>query len=136
MLILLASVPLSLPHIQLQPVHLSLLTDSLSTRSPSFRWLSFPLDSCPLARPILHTIAPPGPLAIHYIHLYTFCLGLCHFSSNSPRPPQPIVKEENPEASFGEMGKLLGAKWKELADEGRKVRIDIGAHPFARSVYD
>ena len=36
-------------------------------------------------------------------------------------PLQPIVKEENPEASFGEMGKLLGAKWKELDDAGKKV---------------
>ncbi|KZV88554.1 hypothetical protein EXIGLDRAFT_722601 [Exidia glandulosa HHB12029] len=27
------------------------------------------------------------------------------------------IKEENPEASFGELGKLLGAKWKEMDDE-------------------
>ncbi|CAD6587219.1 MAG: Non-histone chromosomal protein 6 [Cyphobasidiales sp. Tagirdzhanova-0007] len=39
-------------------------------------------------------------------------------------PLQPIVKEENPEASFGEMGKLLGAKWKELDDAGKKPYSD------------
>jgi hypothetical protein len=31
------------------------------------------------------------------------------------------VKTENPNASFGEIGKLLGAKWKELSDEEKKV---------------
>ena len=34
---------------------------------------------------------------------------------------QPIVKEENPDATFGEMGKLLGAKWKGLDDTAKKV---------------
>merc|ERR1711879_839273 len=37
---------------------------------------------------------------------------------------RPIVKEENPDASFGEMGKLLGARWKELSDEGKKPYND------------
>jgi hypothetical protein len=31
------------------------------------------------------------------------------------------IKNENPDAGFGEIGKLLGAKWKELDDEERKV---------------
>ena len=31
------------------------------------------------------------------------------------------IKEENPEASFGEVGKLLGAKWKEMSDAEKKV---------------
>ena len=32
------------------------------------------------------------------------------------------IKAENPTAGFGEVGKLLGAKWKELDDEEKKVR--------------
>ncbi|KAJ7260931.1 high mobility group box domain-containing protein [Mycena haematopus] len=34
------------------------------------------------------------------------------------------IKTENPDASFGEVGKLLGAKWKELDDEERKPYVD------------
>jgi len=30
------------------------------------------------------------------------------------------IKNENPEAGFGEIGKLLGAKWKEMDDEDKK----------------
>ncbi|KAI8335098.1 non-histone chromosomal protein 6 [Chlamydoabsidia padenii] len=30
------------------------------------------------------------------------------------------VKEENPEASFGQLGKILGQKWKEMSDEEKK----------------
>jgi hypothetical protein len=33
------------------------------------------------------------------------------------------IKEENPDASFGEVGKLLGAKWKEMSDAEKKVCI-------------
>jgi hypothetical protein len=33
------------------------------------------------------------------------------------------IKEENPDASFGEVGKLLGAKWKEMSDAEKKVRV-------------
>ena len=33
------------------------------------------------------------------------------------------IKEENPNASFGEVGKLLGAKWKEMSDAEKKVSL-------------
>ena len=33
------------------------------------------------------------------------------------------IKTENPDAGFGEVGKLLGAKWKEMDDEEKKVRF-------------
>ncbi|CAO3592934.1 unnamed protein product [Absidia cylindrospora] len=32
------------------------------------------------------------------------------------------VKEENPDATFGQLGKILGQKWKEMSDEEKKVR--------------
>ncbi|KAI0689375.1 high mobility group box domain-containing protein, partial [Cytidiella melzeri] len=35
------------------------------------------------------------------------------------------VKAENPDAGFGEIGKLLGARWKELDDEEKKPYIDL-----------
>lgn len=31
------------------------------------------------------------------------------------------IKAENPDAGFGEVGKLLGAKWKELDEDEKKV---------------
>ncbi|KAH7103682.1 high mobility group box domain-containing protein [Auriculariales sp. MPI-PUGE-AT-0066] len=30
------------------------------------------------------------------------------------------IKEENPDAKFGEIGKLLGARWKEMTDADKK----------------
>jgi hypothetical protein len=37
---------------------------------------------------------------------------------------QATVKEENPNATFGEMGKLLGARWKEMDDNAKKPYQD------------
>ncbi|KAG0751912.1 hypothetical protein G6F57_017189 [Rhizopus arrhizus] len=33
---------------------------------------------------------------------------------------RPNVKEENPKASFGEIGKILGERWKALSEEEKK----------------
>ncbi|EKM76234.1 hypothetical protein AGABI1DRAFT_16670, partial [Agaricus bisporus var. burnettii JB137-S8] len=34
------------------------------------------------------------------------------------------IKTENPEAGFGEVGKLLGAKWKEMDEEEKKPYVE------------
>ncbi|ORZ13543.1 high mobility group box domain-containing protein, partial [Absidia repens] len=34
------------------------------------------------------------------------------------------IKAENPDATFGQLGKLLGAKWKELSDAEKKPYQD------------
>ncbi|KAI7898173.1 high mobility group box domain-containing protein [Cokeromyces recurvatus] len=33
------------------------------------------------------------------------------------------VKEENPEATFGQIGKILGEKWKAMSDEEKKPYV-------------
>ncbi|KAJ7737913.1 high mobility group box domain-containing protein [Mycena maculata] len=43
------------------------------------------------------------------------------------------IKAENPEAGFGEVGKLLGAKWKELDDEEKKPYIEQAAKDKTRA---
>ncbi|KAF7791579.1 hypothetical protein EIP86_002595 [Pleurotus ostreatoroseus] len=43
------------------------------------------------------------------------------------------VKAENPDASFGEIGKLLGARWKELDDEEKKPYIEQAARDKERA---
>ncbi|KAH9916246.1 high mobility group box domain-containing protein [Epithele typhae] len=43
------------------------------------------------------------------------------------------IKAENPDAGFGEIGKLLGAKWKELDDEEKKPYLDQAAKDKARA---
>ncbi|KAI0830111.1 high mobility group box domain-containing protein [Trametes gibbosa] len=43
------------------------------------------------------------------------------------------IKAENPDAGFGEIGKLLGAKWKELDDEEKKPYLDQAAADKARA---
>jgi len=43
------------------------------------------------------------------------------------------IKTENPNAGFGEVGKLLGAKWKELDDEEKKPYLDQAARDKERA---
>lgn len=43
------------------------------------------------------------------------------------------IKSENPDAGFGEVGKLLGAKWKELDDDERKPYVEMAAKDKARA---
>ena len=43
------------------------------------------------------------------------------------------IKEENPEASFGEVGKLLGAKWKEMSEAEKKPYNDMANRDKARA---
>ncbi|KAA1466807.1 hypothetical protein DENSPDRAFT_53847 [Dentipellis sp. KUC8613] len=43
------------------------------------------------------------------------------------------IKAENPDASFGEVGKLLGAKWKELDDSEKKPYVEQAARDKARA---
>ncbi|KAG1468245.1 hypothetical protein G6F56_003947 [Rhizopus delemar] len=38
-----------------------------------------------------------------------------------------VVKEENPGATFGKLGKLLGEKWKSLSEEEKKPYTDLAA---------
>ncbi|KAJ7721921.1 high mobility group box domain-containing protein [Mycena olivaceomarginata] len=43
------------------------------------------------------------------------------------------LKAENPDAGFGDIGKLLGAKWKELDDEERKPYVEQAAKDKMRA---
>jgi len=43
------------------------------------------------------------------------------------------IKAENPDAGFGEVGKLLGAKWKELDDTEKKPYIEQAARDKQRA---
>lgn len=43
------------------------------------------------------------------------------------------IKAENPDAGFGEIGKLLGAKWKELDDSEKKPYIEQAGRDKARA---
>ncbi|KAJ8590656.1 hypothetical protein M405DRAFT_815742 [Rhizopogon salebrosus TDB-379] len=43
------------------------------------------------------------------------------------------IKTENPDAGFGEVGKLLGAKWKELDEEDKQPYIELAAKDKARA---
>ncbi|KZP30028.1 hypothetical protein FIBSPDRAFT_908098 [Athelia psychrophila] len=43
------------------------------------------------------------------------------------------IKTENPDAGFGEVGKLLGAKWKELDDEEKKPYVEMATKDKVRA---
>ncbi|PPQ63444.1 hypothetical protein CVT24_004976 [Panaeolus cyanescens] len=43
------------------------------------------------------------------------------------------IKSENPDAGFGEVGKLLGAKWKELDEAEKKPYIEQAARDKTRA---
>jgi hypothetical protein len=43
------------------------------------------------------------------------------------------IKTENPDAGFGEVGKLLGAKWKELDEDEKKPYLDLAATDKTRA---
>ncbi|KAI6143538.1 high mobility group box domain-containing protein [Pisolithus thermaeus] len=45
------------------------------------------------------------------------------------------IKTENPDAGFGEVGKLLGAKWKELSDDERKARTALSLRGITLRVH-
>ena len=46
------------------------------------------------------------------------------------------IKEENPDASFGEVGKLLGAKWKELDEDEKKPYVELATKDKTRAEDD
>ena len=45
---------------------------------------------------------------------------------------RPDIKDANPEASFGELGKLVGAAWKALSEEDKKEYNEKAAEDKAR----
>lgn len=56
-------------------------------------------------------------------HPDTFCIWHCNITPLISK--QQTVKEENPNATFGEMGKLLGARWKEMDDNAKAVSVAL-----------
>ncbi|KZV88553.1 hypothetical protein EXIGLDRAFT_839152 [Exidia glandulosa HHB12029] len=46
------------------------------------------------------------------------------------------VKEENPDAGFGELGKLLGARWKEMSDKDKKPYTELAEADKKRAAKD
>ncbi|BGP03262.1 Non-histone chromosomal protein 6B [Rhodotorula toruloides] len=60
-----------------------------------------------------------------------------HFSQDQ----RSVVKEENPDVTFGEIGKILGAKWKELPEDERKpyeekASADKSRYEKEKAAYD
>lgn len=46
------------------------------------------------------------------------CSAFFHFSKKM----RPVIKQENPDATFGQLGKIIGEQWAKLGPEERKVR--------------
>ncbi|EJD43674.1 hypothetical protein AURDEDRAFT_114700 [Auricularia subglabra TFB-10046 SS5] len=46
------------------------------------------------------------------------------------------IKEENPDAAFGEIGKLMGAKWKEMSDEDKQPYVEQAEEDKVRAEKD
>ncbi|PWN87179.1 high mobility group box, partial [Acaromyces ingoldii] len=46
------------------------------------------------------------------------------------------IKQENPQASFGEVGRLLGAKWSSLSDSEKKPYQDMAERDKQRAETD
>ncbi|CAO3618489.1 unnamed protein product [Cunninghamella blakesleeana] len=42
------------------------------------------------------------------------------------------VKEENPDATFGQLGKILGEKWKNMSDDEKKPYVKKAEEDKAR----
>ncbi|GJN93760.1 hypothetical protein Rhopal_006817-T1 [Rhodotorula paludigena] len=60
-----------------------------------------------------------------------------HFSQDQ----RATVKEENPDVTFGEIGKILGAKWKELPEDERapyeeKAKADKARYEKEKAAYE
>jgi hypothetical protein len=45
------------------------------------------------------------------------------------------TKEAHPDATFGELGKIMGAAWKELSEEDKKVRFAASECDGARACW-
>jgi hypothetical protein len=54
-------------------------------------------------------------------------LTLTPHSRTGTQDMREVVKEENPGVTFGEVGKLLGAKWQEADEKTKKVRAQLPA---------
>lgn len=74
--------------------------------------MSSSLAACPLRSPLV-----PLPHSPHRaLSAYMFFV----------QDYRERIKSENPDASFGEVGKLLGAKWKEMGESEKKVSAATG----------
>lgn len=49
------------------------------------------------------------------------------------RDQRERTKAENPQASFGEIGRILGATWKEMSESQKKPYIDMAERDKVRA---
>ncbi|SCZ94441.1 BZ3500_MvSof-1268-A1-R1_Chr12-2g03901 [Microbotryum saponariae] len=82
------------------------------------------------ADPCFATRRPPSSNLHRYPQVDTKS-GKAKKDPNAPKRPlsaymyfsqenRNTVKDDNPDASFGDLGKLLGAKWKDMSDDQKK----------------